>query len=187
MPVLVALLLFSFGFTSLEAKTLKAHGAAWALHKNINVDELTESAGIIFKGRFVKKEIVQEGKLHIRKLTFTVTEPIKGIDQSKTKTTIKEWAQIHSPLNELDGKKEYLFFFYPESRLGLTSLIGLEQGAVEVTTNGRLIFNRRIDSRSSKIVALSSNPAAFKRLHGTRQYVRKYEDLKKICKASESK
>ena len=127
-----------------QAGVIKANGSRQcALTKNINVDELVDSAAIIFRGRLDSISQSESNGLPVRELHFKVSDPIKGVDSKLL--TLKEWASVKSPfVEDVIENKPYVFFFHEPSKIGLTSLIGMEQGLVNIDRNNRLKYSKRL-------------------------------------------
>ncbi len=115
-----------------SANIVKLNGTGHAMTKALTLDDAINSAGIIFKGEFRDSKIVTEGKTNVRLLKFKVIEPLRGV--SGKEIIIKEWAQVASPFTtkEVEEGKPYVFMFYAPSAKGLSSLIGEEQGYIDL-------------------------------------------------------
>ncbi|MCE2929496.1 MAG: hypothetical protein LW817_07705 [Candidatus Caenarcaniphilales bacterium] len=164
--MLKALLFLSLILILPVTASQKATGANFCtLTRTLDEKDLYKDAGIIFKGKFVDFEVKENKKgLLVRKLKFEVSEGIKGLDSKSKTLVLKELANSSTPFtNKLIAKdKQYVFFFFKPSRLGLTSLVGMEQGFVEVDESGKLLFSKRLKKSKSS----STN----------------YDELKKRCK-----
>lgn len=116
-----------------------------ALSKNLNLNQVKEQAGIVFRGKLKNIKYLSQGNLRVRELNFSVSEAIKGLED-KESLSLRELASLDSPFNNnsVNPKQEYVFFFYPPSKLGLTSLVGTEQGLVEIKDNDRIAFASRL-------------------------------------------
>ncbi len=123
------------------------------LTKNIKLDDLVDDAAIIFKGKLLSQKIIQEKNLNVRENRFKVLDPIRGIEKDKKYITIKEWAQFKSPIRK---NETAVFFFYAPSRIGLTSLIGNEQGLVKLLSFGRLKYSSRLAIPNSQTQGINS-------------------------------
>ncbi len=126
------------------AEVVKRNGTGHALTKATSLDESINQAGIIFKGKFIESKIVANGKINARLLKFKVLDPIRGV--SSQEIILKEWAQVASPFttNEIEAGKPYVFFFYSPSSKGFTSLIGEEQGYVDISDESNPVFAQRM-------------------------------------------
>jgi hypothetical protein len=122
------------------AAIVKRSGTGHAITKATTLDESIEAAGIIFKGEFKESKVVANARL----LKFKVLDPIRGV--SGKEIILKEWAQVASPFTteEVEAGKPYVFFFYSPSSKGLTSLIGEEQGYVDVSDEDKPVFAKRM-------------------------------------------
>jgi hypothetical protein len=127
-PILSAFLLgAALGVTSQRAMAQAAL---------VNVERLVRDAGIIFSGRvekIVSGEKEPEMNLYTTSYTFIVDEPLYGADSGSV--TITQYG------GEADGRSYYpagvprfelgeqvLVFFYPPSKIGLTSVVAKGQG-----------------------------------------------------------
>jgi hypothetical protein len=101
-----------------------------ALSRSLSLSEVKDHAGIIFSGRFVNSEMIEDsGSLKRITLKFTVKEPIKGLNSSVKELTLYQWANLENHFLELDKNKDYTFCFYaPSPNSGLSSLVGGKQG-----------------------------------------------------------
>jgi hypothetical protein len=147
MRVFLALLFFINTCTSVfSAEIVPIQGKHCVITKDLNFDKLVSSAGIIFRGEFKSYELIEENGLSIRKLKFLVKDPIKGLESHKEALELKEWAKTNSPFSSEEVKKntEYVFFFNKPSSKDLTSLVGMEQGLVEILKSDHLKYSRRV-------------------------------------------
>jgi hypothetical protein len=101
-----------------------------ALSRSLSLSEIKDHAGILFSGRFINSEMVEDsGSLKRIALKFTVKEPIKGLNSSAKEITLYQWANLENHFLELDKNKDYTFCFYaPSPNSGLSSLVGGKQG-----------------------------------------------------------
>lgn len=155
--LILSLLLLVLNFSSAKAeeieKVIKAKsGSSCALTKNLEIKDLKDTAGIIFRGKFVDIQEIEENNLAVRKLRFLIREPIKGIDSRQKSVILTEAARIKSPfaLGMIASNKEYVFFFHEPSKLGLTSLVGVEQGAIEIERQGQLKPSKRLKMQKAR-------------------------------------
>jgi len=135
-----------------SAAIVKRSGTGHALTKAMTLSESLDLAGIIFKGKFIDSEIIQEGKTDVRVLKFSVLDPIKGV--SSDKLVLKEWAQMQTAFStgEIEAGRPYIFMFYSPSSKGLTSLIGEEQGYIDVGDE-QPRFSKRMLRHERKVYA----------------------------------
>ena len=107
----------------------------------LNLPELVEDAGKIFIGKCID---VKTGKdpetgLIVTWTTFKVIEGIKG--ELEETETIKQIGGTHEGITatsftpEFRVGEEVLLFVYAESRIGLTTAVGLNQGVFNIYTD----------------------------------------------------
>lgn len=106
--------------------------------------QITRRAGLIFLGRVEKIEWKhapsggQGDRVHI---TFYVLDGIRGA-RTGSGVEVEEWSGLWTPGSERYRPGETLFlFFYPRSRLGLTSPVAGDGGRVEVTPTQRVLLS----------------------------------------------
>jgi hypothetical protein len=157
---------------SANAQFIKAKGTGRALTKNLAIDELVDSAGIIFKGRLETVQYTQQEGLDVRELRFKVLDAIQGVDGEEL--VLHEWAGVGSPMTtEVVKGMPYVFFYHEPSERGLTSLIGMDQGVVSVDRNNRVKFAPRLSLKPKKrtlIQMISGQPQ-----------IDNYQSLKDYC------
>ncbi len=119
------------------------------LTKTLNVDELKDYSGIVFKGKFLGYENTKSKKLNVRKLKFQVIDPIKGLSQDQEALNLNEWAKFQSPFvnGTVVKNQEYVFFFHEPSARGLTSLTGLDQGLATIDASNNVKFSKRLNMK----------------------------------------
>jgi hypothetical protein len=128
----------------------KTRAGAYTLTKSLTLSDLKKSASIIFLGSFEDFEYHQLNALEARALKFQIKEAIKGIDVDQKTLVLNEWAKTKSPFsNDLIAKNhDYVFFFYQPSKSGFTSLVGMDQGIIEVKPNKELSFSKKLSKKS---------------------------------------
>jgi hypothetical protein len=120
-------------------------GKGCLLTRNLSLDQLVKSSGLIFKGKLDSIENTTHNLIHVRKLHFTVLESLKGLEPGTKELVLQEWAQVDSPiLNEVKLGEVYVFCFHKPSALGLTSLVGLEQGLASLDAAGNISFSSKL-------------------------------------------
>ncbi len=141
--------LFVVNLTSINAAQFKKTRTAFALTKSMTIQELKETASIIFRGKFQDFKEIELNGLEARALKFEVKEVFRGLKSNKKKLILHEWAQVRSPFDEdlIAADKEYVFFFYEPSSTGFTSLVGIEQGLVTVNEDKSLEFSTKLGAR----------------------------------------
>ena len=116
----------------------------------INLFEMVRAADRIFWGRCLKAEPGREPStgLPVTAYTFEVLRGIKGTDTGKS---IRFQQLSRGAIGGIRGLPEFsrgqeiLLFLYPDSKLGLTSPVGLVQGMFRVGKGGprdRTVLNR---------------------------------------------
>ena len=82
--------------------------------------------------------------------TFRVDEAIAGVETGQI-LTIREWAGAQSLQRPMRKGQHFLIFFYPPSRLGLTSPVGGSQGQIALDQDRKNVRN---------VTASAQNPVA---------------------------
>ena len=179
---LVALLILFICMPSVMAAEMKArHSTHCAVTKSLSIDELVDSAGIIFKGTLKSITYAKSNNLEVRNLEFQVLDPIKGVRGNTLK--LQEWASIKSPLeNSIDTNQPYVFFFHEPSARGLTSLMGMEQGLVKVDRKQKLKYSSRLVL--TRKINLLSIQSGFRTASQAKTDLSNYAGLKEFCLAS---
>jgi len=108
----------------------------------INLFEMVRTADRIFWGRCLEAEAGREPSTGLPVTTYTF-EVLRGIKGARTGTSIR-FQQLSGGgtgairgLPEFSRGQEILLFLYPDSKLGLTSPVGLVQGMFRVGKGGR--------------------------------------------------
>jgi len=99
--------------------------------RTINLPEMTDSAGMVFYGKCLAVETSSSSGILAKRYSFQVIEALKGVEPSQ----VVSFQQIDSSgsfripgVPVYQKGQELLLFLYPDSRLGLTSPVGLGQG-----------------------------------------------------------
>lgn len=148
---LILVMMFSLPAFAEEEQVVRAgFGKGCLLTKTLNVDELKDYAGIVFRGKFLGAEYKESNGLNVRELSFEVTDPIKGISQNQKNIKLKEWANFESPFsnNSVEKNQDYVFFFHQPSPRDLTSLVGLDQGLVTINERNDVHFSKRLSMKT---------------------------------------
>ena len=117
---------------------------------SINLFEMVNAADRIFWGRCLQAESGREPStgLPVTAYTFEVLRGIKGTQVGESirfRQLSGGTAGAIRGLPEFSRGQEILLFLYPDSRLGLTSPVGLDQGMFRVgkgSRKGRTVLNR---------------------------------------------
>ena len=115
----------------------------------LNLKEIEQLSGRIFSGVCVSSEEIEddpESKLPVVKYAFKITEGIKGVDGLE-EITFKQWLPT-TRTNGYEIGKKYILFLYPNSEIGLTSTVGVEQGNFEVERKGLIRKNEVVHNKS---------------------------------------
>jgi len=172
--LLLICLVILFSKNSQAINYQKTRAGAYTLTKSLALTDLKKTASIIFLGRSEDFEYHQLNALEARALKFQIKEVIKGIDFDQKALVLNEWAKTKSPFsNELIAKdQDYVFFFYQPSKTGFTSLVGMDQGMIEVKPNKELTFSKKLSKKSYRKTQL---------LMFSKEIVpESYQDLKKF-------
>lgn len=186
---LIALVLtFSF-FTNLPApaRVVKAKSSRFSLTRSIGLKDLLEQSGLVFLGKYAGYQMVEKNGVNARELKFRLLDPILGVENpDKKEVTVYEWAAINSPfIKEVEAGKSYVFFFYQPSDKGLTSLVGGEQGLVEVDDKEGLKYAARL-VQTDELKERTQKQSFFARIFNSdkskinSKKIRKYQQLKKL-------
>jgi hypothetical protein len=92
-------------------------------------------------------------------VSFRVDEAIAGVEPGQV-LTIHEWVGawcMHRPMRK---GQHILIFFYPPSRLGLTSPVGGSLGQVALDSSGRNVSNDAPNLNAHKSAAVASQDAS---------------------------
>lgn len=134
--------------------SVSAHkiSTAFALNKSLNLNDLKDRAGIVFRGSFEDFIIEDKNGLDARLLKFQVKEAFKGIEKGQKTIVLAEWAKVKSPFTEelIAKDMDYVFFFYEPSKKGFTSLVGMEQGMITVNNSKKLVFSNKLSNKKAK-------------------------------------
>lgn len=156
--------LVSTGLAALAAIYLVARDAGATTVRQVNLAEMSRRAEKIFRGRIL--DVVQVtvrgggGEFPALSYRIAVTEPYKGLPASPEPTiieirTLGSLKQYHAGRPPIPGfplfsiEREYLLFLGPTSRLGLTTTVGLGQGAFVVyqDPSKREVARNAVDNR----------------------------------------
>ncbi len=176
--ILIALLLIN----PVQAELTKAGpGLSCLITRSLDLDSLVDEAGIIFAGEFKSYTTENHSGLQVRKLNFNCKEAISGIANCPQDLSLLEFAKTISPFSDgqIQQNTEYVFFFHSPSKLGLTSLVGAEQGQVEVLASGEVKYAKRLARKQKK---QSNNLLSLLRTSSEQNEPDSYANLKKFCK-----
>jgi hypothetical protein len=111
----------------------------------LSVDEMVAQSTDIVRGRVSNCEAVQRGSAIMTQCVVRVSERLKGVTASTMAIAIpggvvrnangRRVRQVIVGAPALNEKQEYLLFLWT-GRTGVTQLIGLSQGALEIKVNG---------------------------------------------------
>jgi hypothetical protein len=161
-----------------SAETVRAKAGNFVLTRSLSLDKLIDSAGLIFRGRVNKIEYQIVDGLNIRKVSFVVSDPIKGL--AADRVSISEWASIRSPLTSpLMRSQEHVFFFHQPSSKGLTSLVGMEQGLVSMGRSQHI--NNRFPNKKLLSTIEEDTTDQIKFSTKVQTQINNYEALKQYC------
>jgi hypothetical protein len=106
-----------------------------------NVPKLTKSSGYIFAGtvKSVQRIVPRNPQsAAVMRITFQVQRGMLGVGSGKT-LTVNEWAGLWQTGERYRVGEQVLLFFYPPSKLGLTSPVGGWSGHFSVGQDGKVI------------------------------------------------
>ena len=110
--------------------------------ERINLFEMVRAADRVFWGRCLQAETGREASTGLPVTTYAF-EVIRGIKGTHAGESIQFRQLSGGPTGAIRGLPEFsrgqeiLLFLYPDSRLGLTSPVGLDQGMFRVGKGGR--------------------------------------------------
>ena len=110
--------------------------------ERINLFEMVRAADRIFWGRCLQAEPGREPSTGLPVTTYTF-EVLRGLKGAQAEESIRFRQLSGGPVGDIRGLPEFspgqeiLLFLYPDSRLGLTSPVGLAQGMFRVGKGGR--------------------------------------------------
>jgi len=124
--------------------------------KTVNLPEMTDSAGMVFYGRCLAVETSSPNGILAKRYSFKVIEALKGVepDQVVTFQQISGSGSFGIPgIPAYQKGQEVLLFLYPESRLGLTSPVGMGQGLFQPQelSDGRMGFSNAFGNRNLSV------------------------------------
>ncbi len=104
--------------------------------RTVNLVEMVELAGRVFRGRCVSaQQVVHESLgLPVMEYTFMVEDGIKGVADGQTIKFRQALLGADIPLYR--PGQELMLFLHPESKIGLTSPVGMGQGMFRVSKSG---------------------------------------------------
>jgi hypothetical protein len=111
----------------------------WAIRvRSINLEEMTQKAGRIVAGRCVAVEVIHDSSLDVvvTRVTVSVERAVKGVKGADGSTVVFRMLGDATSssgtgivgLPRFAVGEKVVLFLYPESRSGLTSPVGLDQG-----------------------------------------------------------
>ncbi len=104
-----------------------------------DLQKITERSGLIFLGRV--ESIGAEPRGDRVRITFRVLDGIRGARTGEV-VTVEEWRGLWVAGHDRYQPGETLMlFFYPRSRLGLTSPVGGEAGRLEITPTQHVVLS----------------------------------------------
>jgi len=124
--------------------------------RTVNLAEMVQYSGRVFYGRCIAVKDLSEtaGGMPVRLYRFEVREGLLGVEAGEI-VEVRQLRSGHGAMS-IPGLPSYrkgeevLLFLYPDSRFGLTSPVGLEQGLFrpEAADSGELVFRNGLDNRN---------------------------------------
>lgn len=184
MSLILAVIL---AFQPVAAEVVKLSGTGHAITKALTLDDAINSAGMIFKGKFIDSKVLRERETDVRLLWFDVIEGLRGVTGKQI--IIKEWAQMQSAFStgEVEAGKPYVFMFYAPSERGFSSLIGEEQGYIDLGEENPKFAKRMINYEHRSYSGLNGILSGFKsigRKTPKASEIKSYTELRDFCKLS---
>lgn len=115
--------------------------------------QLSRRAGMVFAGTVLTPARQREARQHEAidravpgavpaiELSFRVDEAIAGVERGQV-LVIHEWVGAWSMQRPVRSGEHILIFFYPPSRLGLTSPVGGTLGQIALDSSGRSVAGK---------------------------------------------
>ena len=105
-----------------------------------HVRQITRAAGAIFSGTVLSVEHIPstETSAGITQITFRVDTAVRGARKGQT-FQIREWEGLWAAGERYRSGERLFLFFYPKSKLGLTSTVGGKSGRYSVNDSGGVI------------------------------------------------
>lgn len=120
--------------------------------KTVNLEEMVNYSGRVFYGRCLSAQTSQHPQMGISMKTyrFRVLEALKGVETGDIVEVRQVSGRTIPGIPEYRKGQEILLFLHPDSRKGLTSPVGLEQGIfrVETTFDGEPAFVNSLQNRN---------------------------------------
>jgi hypothetical protein len=116
------------------------------LTERIDLQRMLRPAGYVFAGRVRAIEYLPaklSNEVATVRITFIVEQAVRGTTAG-TNLTVREWAGLWNSGERYRVGERLMLFFYPPSRLGLTSLVGGARGRFVVDRGGRVILPPRM-------------------------------------------
>lgn len=182
-----ALVIASMNAANAANDIVPVTGKLCALTQSVHMNDLVNKAGIIFKGQLVSstEKFDNKSKLRVREMTYKVDSDgaIKGVNGSTI--TLSEWAGPQTPVSsgQVVPGETYVFFFYSPSKVGLTSLVGFEQGFVGFDNNGVPQLSARVLNESKDVfgeVSTHKGLSILGKSTGSNS-PKNYSELKELC------
>ena len=131
----------AFGFAALTVLLLSANSASGTSVRLVNLSEMVRLADRVFLGKCLSVEEQSEPSLSLPvvEYVFEVRHGIKGV-QTGEKVVFRQVQSGQTGAAGIPGVPSYrmgqeiLLFLHPDSRLGLTSPVGLAQGVFRLET-----------------------------------------------------
>ncbi|MFQ5928419.1 MAG: hypothetical protein ACE5MK_01880 [Acidobacteriota bacterium] len=147
----------SFGFTSLVVLALSTSFATGTSVRIVNLFEMVQLADRVFWGKClsVEKKSAESTLLPVVEYVFEVRRGIKGV-RTGERVVFRQVQAVQRGIVGISGIPHYrkgqeiLLFLHGDSRLGLTSPVGLSQGIFrkEWTREGEIGFINALENRN---------------------------------------
>lgn len=122
-----------------------------------NLQQLIQQSGFIFAGTVTSVQRFSpsgSGGITASRITFRVEEAIRGVRQGQL-LEVREWAGLWNSGERYRAGERVVLFFYPRSRLGLTSPVGGVTGRFNITSQGEIVAgNIRTDAAAPSVGSL---------------------------------
>jgi hypothetical protein len=119
--------------------------------------QITRASGLIFSGTVLAIEHLastETGQADVTQITFRVESAIRGARKGQ-RLQIREWAGLWNAGERYRVGERWFLFFYPQSKLGLTSIVGGKLGRYSLNDSGGVLVGGS-PGRPSRPIPLQS-------------------------------
>ncbi len=113
--------------------------------RQVDLSEMVEASGMIFSGQVLSVEGTTDERGDIvTRTTFRIEQPVRGVMPGTVTITqyggvTESGSMVLAHMRYFTEGERVMVFLYPPSELGLTSPIGMNQGAFTIDAQNRLL------------------------------------------------